>query len=69
MGTFKVIFVPQAQTDLALAVRYIARQSGSEIAERVGLSLVDKALSLSTFPERGRILPELKNLKSTATIS
>ena len=47
---FKVIFAPQAGRDLESAVRYIA--------ERFGLLLVDKALSLAAFPERGRVVPE-----------
>lgn len=55
----KVIFAPQAGRDLESLVRYIARQASPEIAERFGLQLVDKALSLATFPERGRIVPEV----------
>lgn len=62
MGAFKVIFVPRAREDLRLAVRFIARQSRPEIAERIGLTLIEKALSLSRFPERGRVVPELKDL-------
>ena len=40
-------------------VRYIARQASPEIAERFGLQLVEKSLSLATLPERGRVVPEV----------
>ena len=56
---YKVIFAPQAGRDLEAIVGYIARNAGAEVAERFGLQLVDKALSLATFPERGRVVPEL----------
>ena len=56
---FKVIFAPQAGRDLESAVRYIAQHAGSEIAEQFGLRLLDKALTLSDFPERGRVVPEI----------
>src|SRR5688572_9000294 len=61
MGTYKVIFVARARDDLRSIVRFIATQSAPEIAERVGSALVDKALTLSNFPERERVVPELKN--------
>lgn len=57
--SYKVIFAPQAGRDLESLVRYIAHQASPEIAERFGLQLVDKALSLATFPERGRVVPEV----------
>ena len=57
--SYKVIFAPQAGRDLESLVRYIARHASAKIAERFGLQLVDKALSLATFPERGRIVPEV----------
>jgi plasmid stabilization system protein ParE len=57
--THKVIFAPQAGRDLESVVRYIARQASPEIAERFGMQLVEKALSLATFPERGRVVPEV----------
>lgn len=56
---YKVIFAPQAGRDLESLVRYVARNAGSEIAERFGLQLVEKALSLAVFPERGRVVPEV----------
>jgi toxin ParE1/3/4 len=56
---FKVIFAPQAGRDLETIVQYIAKHAGAEIAERFGIQLVEKALSLKTFPERGRVVPEV----------
>jgi plasmid stabilization system protein ParE len=56
---FKVTFAPQAGRDLETIVHYIAKHAGSEIAERFGIQLVEKALSLKTFPERGRVVPEV----------
>jgi toxin ParE1/3/4 len=61
MGTHKVIFVARARDDLRSIVRFIAKQSAPDVAERVGSALVDKALTLSNLPERGRVVPELKN--------
>jgi toxin ParE1/3/4 len=56
---FKVIFAPQADRDLETIVHYIAKHAGAEIAERFGVRLLEKALSLKTFPERGRVVPEV----------
>jgi plasmid stabilization system protein ParE len=57
--TQHVIFAPQAGRDLEVIVRHVARDAGSEIAERFGNRLVDKALTRSSLPERGRVVPEL----------
>lgn len=61
MGTeYKVVFGRRSRSDLKDLVGYIRRASGApEVAERFGIGLVRKAVSLSTFPERGRIVPEL----------
>lgn len=57
---YKVIFGPRARKDLQEIVHYIARGSGSSnVAERFGTSLLEKALSLTFSPERGRVVPEL----------
>ena len=56
---FKVIFAPRAGRDLENIVHYIAKHAGAEIAERFGIQLIEKALSLKTFPQRGRIVPEV----------
>ncbi len=57
--SYKVIFAPRAGRDLENIVRYIARHAGSDVAERFGVRLVEKALSLATVPERGRVVPEV----------
>jgi plasmid stabilization system protein ParE len=58
---YKVIFGPRARTDLRDVVRYIALGSGSsDVAERFGKMLLERALSLSKLPERGRVVPELE---------
>jgi addiction module RelE/StbE family toxin len=46
MGTFQVVFTPRAERDLEKIVRYIARDD-PEAAERLGLELADRALSLA----------------------
>jgi toxin ParE1/3/4 len=59
-GDYKVIFGPQSRSDLKSIVGYVRAASGSpEVAERFGTALVEKALTLATMPERGRIVPEL----------
>jgi plasmid stabilization system protein ParE len=57
--SYKVIFAPRAGCDLESIVRYIARNAGSDVAEKFGVRFVEKALSLATFPERGRVVPEI----------
>jgi plasmid stabilization system protein ParE len=61
MGTHKVNVTTRARDDLRSTVIFVAKQSSPEIAERFGAALLDKALSLENLPERGRVLPELKN--------
>ena len=56
---FPVILTPQSQDDLREIVLFIARNS-TRHAREFGNELVDKALSIGTFPERGRIVPELE---------
>ena len=45
MGEFKVIFVPRANEDLKDIVRFVAFQNSGEVAERLGLQLIEKALN------------------------
>ncbi|MDB6151066.1 MAG: Plasmid stabilization system protein [Chthoniobacter sp.] len=52
-----VIFTPQAQADLKQIVRFNRRDSPDR-ARAFGLALVDEALSLTSFPERARVVPE-----------
>jgi plasmid stabilization system protein ParE len=54
-----VILTPQSQDDLREIVSFIARDNPSQ-AMKFGYALIDKALSLDTFPERGRTVPELQ---------
>ena len=54
-----VILTPQSQVDLREIVSFIAGDNPDQ-AVRFGDALIDKALSLGTFPRRGRMVPELR---------
>jgi plasmid stabilization system protein ParE len=54
-----VILTPQSQDDLQEIVSFIARDNPIQ-AVKFGDALIDKALSVATFPERGRVVPELQ---------
>ena len=56
---FKVFLSSDALTDLERIVAYIALDNVTA-AERMGNQLLDAALSLTTFPERGRMVPEFR---------
>jgi len=56
---FKVFLSEDALSDLERIVAYIAPHN-PDAAERMGNRLLDAALSLGTFPERGRMVPEFK---------
>ena len=56
---FKVFLSPQALTDLERIVTYVALDDPAA-ATRLGTQLLDAALSLATFPERGRVVPEFR---------
>jgi plasmid stabilization system protein ParE len=58
MARVEVIFAPRAERDLHSIASYIARRNSPEVAERFGNRLIDRALTLATLPERGRIVPE-----------
>jgi toxin ParE1/3/4 len=55
---FKVILTPQSLDDLKEIVTFIAGDN-SERARTFGNELIDRALSAATFPERGRMVPEI----------
>ena len=55
---YPVILTPQSLDDLANIVAFIGRDN-PEKAVAFGNLLIDKALSLGTFPERGRVVPEV----------
>ena len=54
---FKVFLSDDALSDLERIVTYIARQN-AVAAGQIGNQLLDAALSLDNFPERGRMVPE-----------
>jgi toxin ParE1/3/4 len=54
---FKVFISNEALNDLERIVAYIAPHNPTA-AGRLGGQLLDAALSLGAFPERGRIVPE-----------
>lgn len=54
---FEVIWSPSARLNLKEIVSYIA-EDNAEIAQRFGLSLIDATKSFSSFPEKGRVVPE-----------
>jgi len=53
----KVFLSGDALSDLERIVGYIAPHNAGA-AERTGNQLLDAAMSLHTFPERGRMVPE-----------
>ena len=55
---FKVILTPQSLDDLQDVVSFIARHN-PERARTFGNELIDRALSVGTFPELGRVVPEI----------
>jgi toxin ParE1/3/4 len=57
MGS-KVILTPQSLDDLADIVRFIATNN-PERARSFGNELIDHSLSIATFPEIGRVVPEI----------
>ncbi|HWM26195.1 MAG TPA: type II toxin-antitoxin system RelE/ParE family toxin [Chthoniobacterales bacterium] len=61
---FKVIFQPLALDDLEGIVRHVAEKD-LQAANRLGMSLLDRAEALAQFPERGgnvRSRPGVKKL-------
>lgn len=64
---FKVILQPLALDDLEAIVRHVAKED-LQAANRLGLSLLDRAKALAQFPERGgnvRRRPGVKKLVRT----
>jgi toxin ParE1/3/4 len=55
---FKVILTPQSVTDLEGIVTFIAKDNPDR-ARSFGHELIDRALSVASFPERGRVVPEI----------
>jgi toxin ParE1/3/4 len=63
---YQVILSPRAIQDLQEIVRYISVDSPTN-AEKFGFALIEKARTLKTFPERGRLAPEFHD-KNTREI-
>ena len=61
MRHYDVIWAEEAVRDLEGIARYIARDSPGN-ARKVITRLRDRADSLWSFPERGRVVPELLDL-------
>jgi toxin ParE1/3/4 len=55
---FKVILTSQSLDDLEAIVTFIAKDNPDR-ARTFGNELIDRALSIATFPELGRIVPEI----------
>jgi toxin ParE1/3/4 len=55
---FKVILTPQSLDDLQEIVTFIAKDNPDR-ARTFGNELIDRALSVGTFPELGRVVPEV----------
>lgn len=51
--TYRVVFAPEAEDQLAKLYRYIASASSTQIADRFTEAIVQFCESLSTFPRRG----------------
>lgn len=54
---YQVILSPRAIQDLAEIVRYVSLDKPNA-AEKLGNALINVALALRIFPERGRFVPE-----------
>jgi plasmid stabilization system protein ParE len=57
---YKVMLSPRAIQDLGQIVRYISFDD-PKAAERFGDALIDAAMSLANLPERGHLVPELRD--------
>ncbi len=59
---FKLIWAPNAIRDLDDILDYVAMSRGADAAERLYLKLVPRINSLSLFPKRARLVPELRRV-------
>jgi toxin ParE1/3/4 len=62
--SLKVIWAPQAALDLEEIIIYIAEESPQN-AKRIFSRLKEKAENLKTHPNKGLVVPELKNFGIT----
>ena len=56
----RIIWAPRALEDLREIVRYIQRDNPIA-AQNFGQKLIEKAESLASFPERGRVIRKFQN--------
>ena len=63
----KIIWAPSALADLKSIVRYVSREN-PEAARRLGQQLIERAESLATFPEKGRIIAKFQSPDIRETI-
>lgn len=56
---FRVIWAPTAKKDLVEIFKYISVDSVTS-AKKIAKSIKRKAQTLTSFPERGRVVPELQ---------
>jgi plasmid stabilization system protein ParE len=61
---FKVIYQPLALADLEGIVRHVAEKD-SQAANRLGMSLLNRAEALAQFPERGGDVRSHPGVKSS----
>jgi plasmid stabilization system protein ParE len=61
MGDYRVVWAPSAVGDLKALLEYIGRESSVDIDALLS-EFREKAASLEFFPERGRIVPELRSV-------
>lgn len=59
---YDVIWAPNAIRDLDDILDYVTSTRGTEDAERLYLKLVPRIKSLSQFPRRARLVPELRRV-------
>ncbi len=59
--SFAVFWTNTAQNDLACIMEYIYRDSPQN-ARNILKSIKEQAQNLDTFPERGRVVPELSDV-------
>jgi len=55
LKTYKVIFSPKAEEQLAALYRFIAVEASPNIAERYTNAIVTYCEGLSNFPQRGHV--------------
>ena len=60
--TYELVWAPNAIRDVDEILDYVAVTRGPAAAERLYLKLVPRINSLSQFPKRARVVPELRQV-------